>query len=160
MNESRVFGVIALALVAGLLNTVPVAAQQDLVKPVFSQEKALEGIKGEVMMVGDRWPGATLQRGILERLRSRTITRLRVLTTAGVVPSLKGLRQLGAEVRAFPSSGQGAVSFKGGGLIVTPGSVIKPGVGDVLVIGNPWSAKLVLAQFETYWAKARPVGIK
>ncbi len=160
MNVSRVIGVITGMLLAVSLETAPVAAQKSIVGNTVTQAKALEGIKGDVLMVGDRWPGLTLQRGILERLKSRTITRLRVLTSAVTVPSLEGLRRLGAEVRAFPSSGQGAVSFKGGGLIVTSAGVIKPGTDDALVIGDAWTARGVLSQFETYWARAKPVGTR
>ena len=81
------------------------------------------------------------------------------LQVFGVITQEACRPRLGAELRAFPASAQAAVRVTKG-LIVMPGSVIKPSVGDVLVIGNPQVARGVLARFETYWAKTIPVEVR
>jgi hypothetical protein len=52
-------------MMAVLTVALPVMAQQSLVQNRVSEVQALERVRGDVVMIGDRFPGAVLQRGIL-----------------------------------------------------------------------------------------------
>lgn len=65
----------------------------------------LSFLQGEVTMMGAAFPNLTFQRGVLNLLGSRKITRLTLLTTQEQLGNMAPLKAAGASVYFLPVSG-------------------------------------------------------
>jgi hypothetical protein len=117
-NTHRQYSLLLKVISIALLFIASGQAKTVNMKPVLLKDPVavLKFVRGEVMIVGASFPSLAFQKGILSLLRSQTITKLTVLTTAQKAATYAPLRALGAQVYYLPTpevNMTGSVLFAG-----------------------------------------------
>lgn len=152
MRQPR-FMLLAVLLLPSLLNMTaaqvipPAPAGSPIKVYTFSESQLIPLLRGEVLILGNEFPGAVFQRAVLDNLRQKKIT-VRVLTGAGSLNYFSPIKNAGGQVRTFPGKITGAVAVAGGALIAVKD-------GKYLVVSGPNVAETTKTQFEQAWLYAR-----
>ena len=81
----------------------------------------LHFLRGDVTMLGSTFPNAAFQRGVLNLLKTRKITRLTLLTTREQLTNMAPLRAAGAGIYYLPVDGvrmSGNTIFAGSNTVI------------------------------------------
>ena len=117
---------------------------------VLSDTAAVALLRGDVLLVGDRFPSLAFQKGVLAAQRAG-VAHVRVLTSAANARNMRPLANVGAKVYTLPARLSGAL------VIVRNTAVLYRNKAGWTVLRDAQGARSAEASLSAYWSRATPL---